>query len=115
MDTHCRNFPSKIAAESGRSGRPILLLEPASITYSLRSKFSEICERYRLVSRFCPKRTTGLSPGFGFNPGEYAHSRRHLQQRSCVLRQPRAKPGEALGRGQNSRAALKARDDSVIK
>jgi hypothetical protein len=48
MDTHCRNFLSNIAAESGRSGRPILLLEPASITYSLRSKFSEICERCRL-------------------------------------------------------------------
>src|SRR5215831_17711512 len=49
MDTHCRNFLCKIAAESGRSGQPILLPEPASITYSLRSKFSEICERCRLT------------------------------------------------------------------
>jgi len=45
MDTHCRNFLSKL--QQNRGG-PILLLEPASITYSLRSKFSEICERCRL-------------------------------------------------------------------
>jgi hypothetical protein len=49
--TIVENFLSKIAAESGPAvAGPILLLEPASITYSLKSKLSEICERCRLYT-----------------------------------------------------------------